>query len=162
MQLCRQVGQYWRTVSLGGAGELGPLPVGLAANEADALEEGAQAEDLAWEVDTGSGHTRQLWKWACCQASEQISSSTSGGRTRCSRRCRCAAACLGCSPTHGGSACSAHRPCPSAPARSNGGAAVRAALRPVCKAEQSRTSATPHAQAHPRTRPSTHTPIHAH
>jgi hypothetical protein len=80
MQLCRQVGQFWRAVSLGGAGELGPLPVGLAAAEMESLEEGVQAEDLSWEVDTGSGHMRQLWKWACCQASEQISSSTSGGR----------------------------------------------------------------------------------
>jgi hypothetical protein len=87
LQLCRQCGQFWRAVSLSGAGEFGPLPVGVAAVEVDndaepGLEEGYQAEDLAWEVDTGVGHMRQLWRWACCQASEQISSSTSGARRR--------------------------------------------------------------------------------
>lgn len=33
--LCRQCGQPWRSVSLGGGGGFGPLPVGLAAAQHD-------------------------------------------------------------------------------------------------------------------------------
>mmetsp|Transcript_33440 Transcript_33440/g.73943 ORF Transcript_33440/g.73943 Transcript_33440/m.73943 type:complete len:1069 (+) Transcript_33440:427-3633(+) len=79
--LCRQVGQPWRSTSLGGGGPYGPLPVGVAAAGLDEdLSEVQQGEDLAWEVDLGAGTMRALWKWACLQVSEQAMRSLGGGR----------------------------------------------------------------------------------
>lgn len=55
-ELCELVGQPWRAASLGGGGGAGPLPLGAAADEADAMDPaGEQAQDLATEVRvTGS------------------------------------------------------------------------------------------------------------
>ena len=50
-ELCEAVGQPWRAASLGGGGGTGPLPLGAAADEADAMDPaGEQAQDLATEV----------------------------------------------------------------------------------------------------------------
>lgn len=50
-ELCELVGQPWRAASLGGGGGVGPLPLGAAADEADAMDPaGEQAQDLATEV----------------------------------------------------------------------------------------------------------------
>ncbi len=50
-ELCELVGQPWRAASLGGGGGAGPLPLGAAADEADAMDPaGEQAQDLATEV----------------------------------------------------------------------------------------------------------------
>eukprot|EP00798_Chlamydomonas_sp_ICE-L_P004835 gene4835-34588_t len=74
--LCRQCGQPWRSVSLGGTGEYGPLPVGVAANLLEEeMDEGTQMEDMAVEVDLGLGNLRALWKQSCLVASEAPASS---------------------------------------------------------------------------------------
>eukprot|EP00887_Chlorella_sp_A99_P007315 scaffold2.g7315.t1 len=71
-QLCESVGQPWRAASLGGGGAQGPVPVGAAAEEADAMHPlGDQAEDMAAEVDGGAGALRALWRWCCLQAAER-------------------------------------------------------------------------------------------
>lgn len=53
-ELCEAVGQPWRAASLGGGGAEGPLPLGAAADEADAADPvGEQAGDLGAEVGCG-------------------------------------------------------------------------------------------------------------
>lgn len=70
--LCKAVGQPWRAASLGGGGGQGPVPLGAAADEADALDPLVdQAEDLAAEQDAGPHVLRALWRWSCYQVSER-------------------------------------------------------------------------------------------
>ncbi|EFN51202.1 hypothetical protein CHLNCDRAFT_141164 [Chlorella variabilis] len=81
-QLCEAVGQPWRGASLGGGGGHGPLPLGVAAKEAEGMDPGGeQAADLAAEVEGGEGTLRALWRWACFQAAERAGASAeaSGG-----------------------------------------------------------------------------------
>lgn len=79
-QLCEAVGQPWRAASLGGGGGVGPLPLGAAADEADAAEpSGEQAQDLASEVEGGAGLLRALWRWSCYQAAEQAGAAAEAG-----------------------------------------------------------------------------------
>lgn len=66
-QLCRSAGQPWRAATLGGCGAVGPSP------SPDMLR--TQGNDLslhAVELESGIGHQRRLWKWACLCASERI------------------------------------------------------------------------------------------
>lgn len=59
--------QYWRAASLGGCGEVGPSP----SVEAWARK-GKDRSLQALELESGHGHQRRLWKWACFCASEVI------------------------------------------------------------------------------------------
>jgi hypothetical protein len=65
-------------MSLGGGGAWGPLPVGLAAQEQDQLDQEQQAQDLAGEVEEGALRTRQLWRWACFTAAEAAAEAAMG------------------------------------------------------------------------------------
>jgi nuclear pore complex protein Nup107 len=65
--LCRAAGQPWRAASLGGCGALGaspPVEVFCNAGQDRVLQ--------ALELESGIGHQRRLWKWACYCASEKI------------------------------------------------------------------------------------------
>lgn len=74
---CEHAGQPWRAASLSGGGLHGPLPLGSAAEDADAADTGIrQTEILATEVESGTAVLRVLWRWACCQAAERLSSTS--------------------------------------------------------------------------------------
>jgi hypothetical protein len=82
--LCDAAGQPWRGAALAGGGAAGPLPLGAAAEEADAAAGSAaeQAEALAAEVAAGgAGAPRALWRWACWEAAERVAaeSGSNGG-----------------------------------------------------------------------------------
>lgn len=48
-RVCAQAGEAWRSAALGGVGEWGPLPVGVAASDMDeGLTEDAQVGGRAW------------------------------------------------------------------------------------------------------------------
>lgn len=66
-ELCRSAGQPWRAASLGGCGELGSSPSVEAFCNA-----GKDRALQALELESGIGHQRRLWKWACYIASEKI------------------------------------------------------------------------------------------
>ena len=74
---CLHAGQPWRAASLSGSGgscAYGALPLGAAAEDADAADNGArQMEILAGEVEVGGAAVgRALWRWACYQAAERV------------------------------------------------------------------------------------------
>lgn len=72
---CEHAGQPWRAASLGAGGPHGPLPLGAAAEDADAADCGVrQREVLASEVENGPAVLRSLWRWACYQAAERVAS----------------------------------------------------------------------------------------
>ncbi|BDA47704.1 Nuclear pore complex protein NUP107 [Coccomyxa sp. Obi] len=77
-QLCHEVGQPWRSASLGCGGGLGLIPLGAAAEMAEARSVEECNEELASEIELGSGTLRALWRWACYQASERIGQQSSG------------------------------------------------------------------------------------
>ncbi|BBN06716.1 nuclear pore complex protein Nup107 [Marchantia polymorpha subsp. ruderalis] len=76
--LCRSAGQAWRAASLGGCGELGPSPTVEAWKRKsrdwspNAYGRGRDRSLKAVELESGSGHQRRLWKWACFAASNNI------------------------------------------------------------------------------------------
>lgn len=73
--VCQYAGQPWRAASLTGYGAYGPLPLGEAADEADANETGmSQSETLAGEIELGAS-TKMLWRWACHAAARKIADS---------------------------------------------------------------------------------------
>ena len=74
-ELCRSAGQPWRAASLGGCGELGPSPSVESFRNA-----GANRGLQALELESGIGHQRRLWKWACFCASEKIGESVDEGK----------------------------------------------------------------------------------
>jgi hypothetical protein len=79
--LCEAAGQPWRAAALAGGGAAGPLPLGAAAEEADAAPGSAaeQAEALAAEVAAGgAGAPRALWRWACWEAAERAAAEPGG------------------------------------------------------------------------------------
>ncbi|KAF6260753.1 107-domain-containing protein [Scenedesmus sp. NREL 46B-D3] len=79
--LCCQAGQAWRCMSLAGAGEWGPLPVGAAATEAaEQIDQQAAAEELACQVEGGVISAKLVWKWACYAAAEAAAGGTPGNR----------------------------------------------------------------------------------
>lgn len=47
---------------------VGGFNAGMAAEEADARSVDDVGEDLASEIELGSGTLRALWRWACYQA----------------------------------------------------------------------------------------------
>ena len=74
---CEFAGQPWRSASLTGGGPHGALPLGAAAEDADAADSGLrQAEVLAGEVESGPGMLRALWRWSCYQAAERIAATS--------------------------------------------------------------------------------------
>ncbi|KAL3694255.1 hypothetical protein R1sor_007906 [Riccia sorocarpa] len=76
-ELCRAAGQPWRAASLGGCGELGPSPTVEAWKRKSRDLHKARDRTLhAVELESGAGHQRRLWKWACYSASDSIGDST--------------------------------------------------------------------------------------
>ncbi|KAG6549031.1 hypothetical protein Mapa_009474 [Marchantia paleacea] len=79
--LCRSAGQAWRAASLGGCGELGPSPTVEAWKRKSrdwSLHADGRGRDRslkAVELESGSGHQRRFWKWACFAASNNIGDS---------------------------------------------------------------------------------------
>jgi hypothetical protein len=74
---CEHAGQPWRAASLSGGGLHGPLPLGSAAEDADAADTGVrQTKILATEVESGTAVLRVLWRWACYQAAERITTTS--------------------------------------------------------------------------------------
>jgi len=74
---CEHAGQPWRAASLSGGGLHGPLPLGSAAEDADAADIGVrQTEILAKEVESGTAVLRVLWRWACYQAVERLAATS--------------------------------------------------------------------------------------
>lgn len=81
--LCCQAGQAWRSLSLGGGGDWGPLPVGEPGGEAAAaVDENTAAEELAWQVEGGLAAGRVAWKWTCLAAADAAGGGAPGESVR--------------------------------------------------------------------------------
>ncbi|RAL46345.1 hypothetical protein DM860_015338 [Cuscuta australis] len=71
--LCRSAGQPWRAATLSPFGRLDQKP------SIEALIKNGKTRALqAIELETGIGHQRRLWKWACYCASERIAEQDGG------------------------------------------------------------------------------------
>nr|GMC51934.1 nuclear pore complex protein NUP107 [Ipomoea batatas] len=71
--LCRSAGQPWRAATLSPFGQFDQSP------SIDALVKNGKTRTLqSIELETGIGHQRRLWKWACYCASERIAEQDGG------------------------------------------------------------------------------------
>nr|GME20215.1 nuclear pore complex protein NUP107 [Ipomoea batatas] len=71
--LCRSAGQPWRAATLSPFGRFDQSP------SIDALVKNGKTRTLqSIEQETGIGHQRRLWKWACYCASERIAEQDGG------------------------------------------------------------------------------------